>query len=101
MSTVSKPADLTAGPIAPALIRLALPLLFGNILQQLYNTVDTVIVGRWAGSDAFAAVGVAGTLMNLFLFLLGGVCAGVAVILPGSGGNFFSPVPSGGCSPWH
>ena len=38
MSTVSKPADLTAGPIAPALIRLALPLLFGNILQQLYNT---------------------------------------------------------------
>ena len=80
MSTVSKPADLTAGPIAPALIRLALPLLFGNILQQLYNTVDAVIVGRWAGSDAFAAVGVAGTLMNLFLFLLGGVCAGVAVI---------------------
>ena len=80
MSTVSKPADLTAGPIAPALIRLALPLLFGNILQQLYNTVDAVIVGRWAGSDAFGAVGVAGTLMNLFLFLLGGVCAGVAVI---------------------
>lgn len=80
MSTVSKPADLTAEPIAPALIRLALPLLFGNILQQLYNTVDAVIVGRWAGSDAFAAVGVAGTLMNLFLFLLGGVCAGVAVI---------------------
>lgn len=80
MSTVSKPADLTVGPIAPALIRLALPLLLGNILQQLYNTVDAVIVGRWAGSDAFAAVGVAGTLMNLFLFLLGGVCAGVAVI---------------------
>lgn len=80
MATVSKPADLTAGPISPALVRLALPLLFGNILQQLYNTVDAVIVGRWAGSDSFAAVGVAGTLMNLFLFLVGGVCAGVAVI---------------------
>lgn len=54
MSTVSKPTDLTAGPIAPALIRLALPLLFGNILQQLYNTVDAVIVGRFAGGAAFA-----------------------------------------------
>lgn len=55
MSTVSKPADLTAGPIAPALIRLALPLLFGNILQQLYNTVDAVIVGHPYGGEGVAA----------------------------------------------
>ncbi len=72
---------LSRGPIAPQLISLALPLLAGNILQQLYNTVDAVIVGRLLGDSAFAAVGVAGSVMNLFLFLISGGCAGVSVLL--------------------
>lgn len=49
---------LTSGPIRQQLISLALPLLAGNILQQLYNAVDAVIMGRFVGDGAFAAVGV-------------------------------------------
>ena len=83
---------LTDGSIRPQLISLALPLLIGNIIQQFYNTVDTIIVGRYVGETAFAALGVAGTVMNLFIFILGGCCTGVAIIaasLFGSG-NFKS-----------
>ena len=50
-------SDLTRGPIREQYIALALPLLVGNILQQLYNTVDAVIVGRFVGQAAFAALG--------------------------------------------
>ena len=74
-------ANLTHGPIRRQLIALALPLLAGNILQQLYNTMDAVIVGRFVGDGAFAAVGVAGSVMNLFLFLISGGCSGVGVLL--------------------
>ena len=73
--------DLTRGKIRSQLIALAAPMLMGNILQQLYNTVDAIIVGRFVGQAAFAAVGVSGSVMNLFLFLLNGGCAGVGVLL--------------------
>lgn len=72
---------LDRGPIGSELIDLALPLLAGNILQQLYNMVDAVIVGRVLGDSAFAAIGVAGSVMNLFLFLISGGCAGVGILL--------------------
>ena len=72
---------LTSGNIRNQFIALAAPLLMGNILQQLYNTIDAVIVGQYVGQNAFAAVGVAGSMMNLFLFLLSGGCAGVGVML--------------------
>ncbi len=71
----------TQGAITPQLMGLALPLFIGNILQQFYNTMDAAVVGRFLGSGAFAAVGVAGSLMNLFLFLISGCCAGVEVLL--------------------
>lgn len=74
-------ATLTQGRIRPQLIALAAPLLLGNILQQLYNTIDAVIVGQFVGAEAFAAVGVSGSVMNLFLFLINGGCAGVGVML--------------------
>ena len=73
--------QLTRGPIRRQLIALSVPLLAGNILQQLYNTVDAVIVGRFVGDSAFAAVGVAGAVMNLFLFLISGGCDGVGTLL--------------------
>jgi len=73
-------ADLTCGPIRRQLIELVVPLLLGNILQQLYNTVDAVIVGRFVGEAAFAAVGVSGSVMNLFLFLISGGCAGAGIL---------------------
>lgn len=73
--------NLTQGPIRRQLIALSLPLLAGNIMQQLYNTVDAVIVGRVVGDGAFAAAGVAGSVMNLFLFLISGGCSGVGILL--------------------
>ncbi len=73
--------DLTDGSIPRHLLRLAATLILGNILQQLYNTVDALILGRFAGEVEFAAVGVAGSVMNLFLFVIVGGCTGVSVIL--------------------
>lgn len=72
--------NLLSGSIPRQLTLLALPLLLGNILQQLYNAVDSIIIGRFVGSTAFAAVGVAGTVMNLFIFVISGVCIGVSTI---------------------
>ncbi len=72
--------DLTHGPITRQLITLIWPLVIGNILQQLYNTIDALVVGRFVGTDAFAAIGIAGTVMNLFIFILVGGCTGIGII---------------------
>ena len=72
--------DLTSGSIPQHLLRLAAPLIMGNILQQLYNTADAFILGRFALEAEFAAVGVAGSVMNLFLFMITGACTGISVI---------------------
>lgn len=72
--------DLTNGNIRNQLILLALPLILGNIFQQLYNTVDTFIIGRYVGHTAFAAAGVAGSIMNLFIFVINGGCNGISII---------------------
>ena len=72
---------LLEGNIRRELIQLALPLLVGNVLQQLYNTVDSIIIGHFLGTQAFSAVGVAGTIMNLFIFVLAGFCTGISILL--------------------
>lgn len=72
---------LLEGNIRKELIQLALPLLIGNVLQQLYNTVDSLIIGHFLGTQAFSAVGVAGTIMNLFIFVLTGFCTGISILL--------------------
>jgi len=81
MSLSSRNSDLTQGNITKHLIRLVLPLIAGNILQQLYNTVDAFVVARYAGIAEFAAIGVAGAVMNLFLFAAAGACIGISVLL--------------------
>ncbi len=72
--------DLTNGNITKHLLYLTTPLIIGNILQQLYNTVDAFILGHFSGSLEFAAVGIAGSVMNLFLFMITGACSGISVI---------------------
>ena len=62
------------------MVTLMLPLIMGNILQQLYNTVDAAVIGHFAGREDFAAVGVAGTVMNLFLFAVAGACTGTSIL---------------------
>ena len=71
---------LTSGKISSQLVTLALPLLLGNIMQQLYNTADSLIISRCLGGGAFSAVGIAGTVMNLFIFVLSGFCIGVSIL---------------------
>ncbi len=71
----------TRNTITYELARIAAPLVMGSILQQLYNAADSIIIGRFLGENAFAATGVAGTLMNLFIFVLSGCCTGVSIIL--------------------
>ena len=72
--------NLTEGSISAHLVRLAAPLIAGNILQQLYNAADAFVLGRCAGENEFAAIGVAGAVMNLFLFAIAGACTGVSVL---------------------
>lgn len=72
--------SLLNGNIKKELILLALPLLAGNILQQFYNTIDAFIIGRYLGISAFAAVGLSGTVMNLFIFILNGFCVGISML---------------------
>ena len=72
--------DLTTGSIKGHLVYLMIPLIFGNILQQLYNTIDALVLGRFAGAEEFASIGIAGAVMNLFLFAIVGATTGIAVI---------------------
>lgn len=72
---------MTEGPIGKQLIFFALPLLFGNVFQQLYNTVDAMIVGRYVGENALAAVGSAGSVVHLIVSLLMGITMGASVTI--------------------
>ena len=72
--------DLTRGSIRAGLIRFSLPLIAGNLLQQLYNVADTLIVGRFLGNVALAAVGSAFSLMILLTSLVLGLCMGSGVV---------------------
>ena len=72
--------DLTKGSVFPTLCFFALPMILGNVLQQGYNIVDTWVVGRYAGSDALAAVGAAFALMTFLTSMLLGLCMGSGVV---------------------
>ena len=73
--------DMTQGSEASLLIRFALPLLLGNLLQQLYNIADTIIVGKVLGDDALAAVGATGSVTYLFYTCCVGLAAGAGIII--------------------
>ncbi len=76
---IKKTVDLTEGSIPKKLLLFAMPLMAGNILQQLYNIVDTVVVGKYLGEDALAAVGSAYTIMILITSVIIGLCMGSSV----------------------
>lgn len=73
--------DLTAGPPWKRILELAIPMLLGNLAQQLYNTADAIIVGRYIGDNALAAVGSAGPILNLMMALFVGVAVGVGILV--------------------
>ncbi len=68
--------DLTKGNVTTTMLRFAVPMILGNVLQQCYNLADTWIVGRFVGSGALAAVGSAYTLMTFLNSLIIGMCMG-------------------------
>ena len=78
---MAKTVKMTEGNIAGHLLSYALPLIAGNVFQLTYNVVDSVIVGRFIGTDALAAVGTAGPVMNLFILGISGVSMGASVIM--------------------
>ena len=72
--------DLTKGNITKVLLQFALPMILGNLLQQMYNITDTLIVGQYIGREALAAVGSAYTLMTFLNSILLGFCMGSGVM---------------------
>lgn len=73
--------DMTKGKEASLIIRFALPLLMGNLLQQLYNVADTAIVGKQLGDNALAAVGATGSVTYLFYTLCLGLATGAGIMI--------------------
>lgn len=80
-SAKKKHVDMTQGSIAGHLVSFALPLLLGNIFQQLYNTVDTWVVGNFASNEAFSAVGSVGPIINVLIGLFMGLSTGAGAVI--------------------
>ena len=76
-----KDVDMTTGGITGHIIRFALPLLVGNIFQQLYNTVDTWVVGNFVSNEAFSAVGTVGPIINMLIGFFTGLSSGAGVVI--------------------
>lgn len=75
------PIDMTEGRPGRQIVAFTIPMLIGNIAQQLYNTVDSIIVGRYVGDNALAAVGSAGPILNLLLVLFVGISVGAGIVV--------------------
>ena len=72
--------DMTRGPVMQTMLRFSVPMILGNLLQQCYNIADTLIVGRFLGAGALAAVGSAFSLMNFLTSILLGLAMGSGTV---------------------
>ncbi len=77
----SHDTDMTHGSISRLLFAFAVPLMLGNLFQQLYNTVDSLIVGNFVSKQALAAVGCTGPIINTLIGLFSGLAAGASVVI--------------------
>lgn len=77
----NKGTKLLEGPIWKGIVSFAIPLFLGNLFQQLYNTVDSLIVGNFLGSDALAAVSSSGSLIFLLVGFFNGIAVGAGVVI--------------------
>ena len=78
--TVNAEKNLTEGKILKTMLIFALPMIMGNLLQQIYNIADTMVVGRFLGAEALAAVGSAYTLMTFLTSVIIGLCMGSGAV---------------------
>lgn len=72
--------DMTVGKPGTIILNFTLPIFIGNVFQQFYSMADTIIVGKFVGTDALAAVGSTGTIMFLIFGFIMGMTAGLSVI---------------------
>lgn len=75
------PVDMTEGAPWKKIVLFTVPMLIGNIAQQLYNTVDSIVVGKYIGDNALAAVGSAGPILNLLIVLFVGISVGAGIMV--------------------
>ena len=73
--------DMTQGAVAVPLIGFTIPLVLGNFFQLFYNAADSIIVGRYVGERALAAVGTSTPVMNLVILLISGLCMGASILM--------------------
>ena len=81
MLKARRDVDMTQGSIARHIIYFAFPLLLGNLFQQLYNTVDTWVVGNFVSNEAFSAVGTVGPIINMLIGVFAGLSSGAGVVI--------------------
>ncbi len=81
IKTLFSPKDMTQGTPWKRILEFTIPMLIGNVAQQFYNTADSIIVGRYIGDNALAAVGGAGPVFNLLLVLFVGVAVGAGIVV--------------------
>lgn len=106
--------NMTSGAITPLLIKFIIPLVLGNLFQLTYNAADSIIVGKFVGEDALAAVGTSNPLMTLAILFINGMCLGAGILVSTAFGagipDWWSvrypppsacclPSPSSGCLP--
>ena len=73
--------DMTEGSIVKQVLLFSLPLMLGNVFQMLYNTVDSVVVGNFVGTEALAAVGATTMIINMLVFFFNGFATGAGVVI--------------------
>ncbi len=78
---MNKAKNMTEGSPLKIILMFSIPILLGNLLMQTYNIVDSIIVGKYVGTDAFGATSASSTIMNLFIAVLIGIGAGASIIL--------------------
>ena len=78
--------DMTEGVIWKQLVLFAIPLIMGNVFQQLYNTVDSIVVGNYLGTSALAAVGATTAICNTLVNFFNGISIGAGVVISTSFG---------------
>lgn len=76
-----EPTDMTTGNTWKKIVLFTIPMLVGNIAQQLYSTVDSIVVGKYLGDNALAAVGSAGSILNLLFVLFVGISVGASIMV--------------------
>ena len=76
LADLFSPKDMTVGVPWKRIVEFSIPMLIGNIAQQLYNTVDSIVIGRFVGDNALAAVGSALPVLNFLLVLFVAVATG-------------------------